>query len=72
MLAERRRLDRDLAAAQKDRAASAAKLANADFLTKAPEPVVAKIRGRLEAAESDIARLRGQLDALPPPLPVAP
>ncbi len=72
VLAERRRLDRDLAAAEKDRAASAAKLANADFLAKAPEPVVAKIRRRLEAAESDIARLRGQLDALPPPLPVAP
>jgi len=49
----------------KDRAATAAKLANADFLAKAPEPVVAKIRGRLAAAESDIARLRTQLDALP-------
>jgi valyl-tRNA synthetase len=63
--AERRRLDKDLAAAVKDRAATAAKLANADFLAKAPEPVVAKIRGRLAAAESDITRLRTQLDALP-------
>ena len=65
--AERRRLDRDLAAAVKDRAGSAAKLANADFLAKAPEPVVAKIRQRLEAAEADIARLHSQLDALPAP-----
>ena len=62
--AERRRLDKDLAAAVKDRAASAAKLANADFLAKAPEPIVAKIQDRLAAAEADIARLRSQLDAL--------
>ena len=63
--AERRRLEKDLAAAERDLAASAAKLANAQFLAKAPEPVVAKIRGRLAAAEADLARLRGQLDALP-------
>jgi len=70
--AERRRLDKDLAAAEKDRAASAAKLANADFLGKAPEAVVAKIRGRLEAAETDIARLRAQLASLPLPLGALP
>ena len=44
--AERRRLEKDLAAAQKELASTAAKLANADFLAKAPEQVVAKIRDR--------------------------
>jgi len=40
--AERRRLEKDLAAAQKELASTAAKLSNADFLAKAPEQVVGK------------------------------
>ena len=44
-----------------------AKLGNADFVAKAPEPVVAKVRGRLSAAEADIQRISAQLDALPSP-----
>jgi valyl-tRNA synthetase len=65
LAAERKRLERDLAAARKEQAQTAGKLANPAFLGKAPEPVVAKIRDRLAAAERDVARLTGALAALP-------
>jgi valyl-tRNA synthetase len=65
--AERARLNKDLAAAEKELHTATAKLANTDFIAKAPEPVVAKVRGRLTAAEADIERIRGQLEALPQP-----
>ncbi len=65
--AERGRLAKDLAAAQKELQTVTAKLGNADFVAKAPEPVVAKVRGRLSAAEADIQRISAQLDALPSP-----
>ncbi|MFL6128915.1 MAG: valine--tRNA ligase [Mycobacteriales bacterium] len=65
--AERGRLSRDLAAARKELQTATAKLDNADFVAKAPEPVVAKVRGRLAAAEAEIERISGQLDALPAP-----
>ncbi|MCB0947124.1 MAG: valine--tRNA ligase, partial [Mycobacterium sp.] len=42
--AERRRLEKDLSAAQKELAGTAAKLDNAAFLAKAPADVVEKIR----------------------------
>jgi valyl-tRNA synthetase len=64
--AERARLTKDLAAARKELQTATAKLANTDFIAKAPDPVIAKVRGRLTAAESDIERISGQLDALPP------
>ena len=64
--AERARLTKDLAAAERELQAATAKLANTAFIAKAPEPVVAKVRGRLTAAEADIERISGQLDALPP------
>jgi valyl-tRNA synthetase len=64
--AERARLGKDLAAARKEAAAASAKLDNADFVARAPEPVVTKVRTRLAAAEADIARITVQLDALPP------
>ncbi len=38
--AERRRLEKDLAAAQKELSSTTAKLGNADFMAKAPEAVV--------------------------------
>ncbi|MEU1543303.1 valine--tRNA ligase [Actinacidiphila glaucinigra] len=63
--AERKRLAKDLAAAEKEKAQATAKLGNEAFLAKAPEPVVAKIRTRLEAAEADIARITAQLSSLP-------
>ncbi|MDX6346726.1 MAG: valyl-tRNA synthetase [Streptomyces sp.] len=63
--AERKRLAKDLAAAEKEKAQATAKLGNEAFLAKAPEPVVDKIRTRLAAAEADIARITAQLAALP-------
>ncbi|MFJ6380704.1 valine--tRNA ligase [Kitasatospora sp. NPDC092039] len=63
--AERKRLAKDLAAAEKEKAQTTAKLGNEAFLAKAPDEVVAKIRGRQEAAEADIARITAQLAALP-------
>jgi valyl-tRNA synthetase len=65
--AERARLTRDLAAAEKELRTATAKLANTDFIAKAPDAVVAKVRGRLTAAESDVERITGQLDALSRP-----
>ncbi|GLZ07686.1 valine--tRNA ligase [Actinomadura sp. NBRC 104412] len=63
--AERRRLEKDLAAARKDADQARRKLANEAFLAKAPEAVVAKNRDRLVQAEADIRRLEAQLAALP-------
>ncbi len=62
--AERRRIDKDLAAARAALAQAAAKLDNEQFLAKAPEPVVARIRERRTAAEAEIARLEARLAAL--------
>ncbi|OPF78055.1 valine--tRNA ligase [Streptomyces antioxidans] len=63
--AERKRLAKDLAAAEKDKAQTAAKLSNEGFLAKAPDHVVEKIRTRQATAEADIARITAQLAALP-------
>jgi valyl-tRNA synthetase len=63
--AERRRLEKDLAAARKEAQQVSAKLSNQGFLAKAPEDVVAKTRQRLTTAESDITRLEQRLVALP-------
>ncbi|MGY5133378.1 valine--tRNA ligase [Streptomyces nigrescens] len=63
--AERKRLTKDLGAAEKEKAQATAKLGNEAFLAKAPEKVVDKIRGRLEAAEADIVRITAQLASLP-------
>jgi valyl-tRNA synthetase len=62
--AERRRLEKDLAAARKEAGQASAKLGNESFTAKAPADVVAKTRQRLETAESDIARLQRRLAAL--------
>ncbi|WUA96100.1 valine--tRNA ligase [Streptomyces sp. NBC_00597] len=64
--AERKRLGKDLAAAEKEKQQAEAKLGNEAFIAKAPDNVVDKIKGRLAKAESDIARLQAQLDKLPP------
>ncbi|QMU75704.1 valine--tRNA ligase [Streptacidiphilus sp. PB12-B1b] len=64
--AERRRLTKDLTAAESEKRQALAKLSNEAFLAKAPDAVVDKIRGRLSKAEQDITRLQGQLDNLPP------
>jgi valyl-tRNA synthetase len=63
--AERARLLKDRAAAEKEAAQCRAKLDNPSFVDKAPERVVAKIRERLAGAEAELTRIGGQLDALP-------
>ena len=62
--AERRRMDKDLAAARKEADQARAKLNNPSFTAKAPAAVIDKTRQRLEAAEQDIARLTERLAAL--------
>ncbi len=62
--AEIARLRKDLAAAEKDLAATSGKLSNDAFLAKAPEPVVAKIRARKQVAEEEIARIDARLKEL--------
>jgi valyl-tRNA synthetase len=63
--AERRRMDKDLAAARKEADQAERKLANESFLAKAPAEVVATTRERLDAARADIERITGRLAALP-------
>jgi valyl-tRNA synthetase len=62
--AERRRMEKDLAAARADAAQAAGKLGNESFTAKAPADVVAKTRQRLEAANADITRLEQRLATL--------
>jgi valyl-tRNA synthetase len=62
--AERRRMEKDLAAARAEAEQSERKLGNASFTAKAPPDVVAKTRQRLEAANADITRLEQRLAAL--------
>ena len=62
--AERRRMEKDLAAARSEAEQAARKLGNAEFTGKAPAPVVAKTRQRLEAANADIARIEQRLALL--------
>ena len=62
--AERRRLEKDLAAAHKELAGTTAKLENAAFLAKAPDDVVAKIRDRQQVARDEVDRIGARLGAL--------
>jgi valyl-tRNA synthetase len=63
--AERARLARELAGAEKEIAQCRAKLNNTAFIERAPAPVVAKIKERGVTAEADLARIAAQLEALP-------
>ncbi|HEY3976095.1 MAG TPA: valine--tRNA ligase [Streptosporangiaceae bacterium] len=63
--AERRRAEKDLAAARADIEATERKLGNPSFLERAPEAVVAKNRDRLAAARGEVQRLTERLEALP-------
>jgi valyl-tRNA synthetase len=62
--AERKRLERDLAAARKEAQSMTAKLGNEGFTSKAPAAIIEKSRDRLQAAEADVARLESRLAAL--------
>ena len=63
--AERARLTKDLATAEKDRQTAKVKLENEGFMAKAPMEVVQEIRARLAQTTSDIERITAQLAALP-------
>ena len=62
--AERKRLEKELAAAQKELDTTAAKLGNEQFLANAPEPVVEKIRQRQRVAQDEFARVSARLEGL--------
>ena len=64
VVAERARLEKDLAAAKKDLATAEVKLNNEGFMAKAPENVVVEIRERQAATTADIERITAQLAAL--------
>ncbi|GGS42051.1 valine--tRNA ligase [Actinokineospora fastidiosa] len=63
--AERKRLTKDLTAAEKELAQCEAKLGNPKFTDKAPDDVVAKVRTRRDTAAADIERIKARLAALP-------
>ena len=65
--AERARLTKDLATAQKDLQTAQVKLSNEGFMAKAPENVVVEIKERLVTTSADIERISAQLAALPQP-----
>jgi len=63
--AERARLSKDLATAQKDLATAKIKLENEGFMAKAPLEVVTEIRERAAVTSADIVRIEAALAALP-------
>jgi valyl-tRNA synthetase len=63
--AERARLTKDLAQAEKDRATAKVKLDNEGFMAKAPLEVVTEIRERLAQTTADFERMTAALAALP-------
>ena len=62
--AERKRLDKDLATAQKELETTEKKLGNDNFLAKAPEAVVDKIRERQRVAAEEVERITLRLKEL--------
>ena len=64
VVAERARLEKDLATAQKDMKTAEVKLGNEGFMAKAPANVVAEIKERMAATSADIERITAQLAAL--------
>ncbi|HKV22552.1 MAG TPA: class I tRNA ligase family protein, partial [Mycobacterium sp.] len=62
--AERRRLEKDLAAAEKELKGTSAKLGNESFLAKAPTDVVDKIRARQSLANEEVERITARLASL--------
>ena len=62
--AERKRLEKDLAKANKELEQTGKKLSNESFLAKAPDAVVDKIRERRRIAEEEVERISARLEAL--------
>ena len=65
VVAERSRLTKDLATAQKDQQTAQVKLGNEGFMAKAPMEVVVEIKERLVKTQSEIERINAALAALP-------
>ncbi len=65
VVAERARLEKDLATAIKDKQTAEVKLNNEGFMAKAPENVLVEIRERLAKTTADIERITAALAALP-------
>ncbi|AGS35494.1 valyl-tRNA ligase [Corynebacterium maris DSM 45190] len=63
-VAERKRLEKELAAANKELDGTGKKLANEAFLSKAPTEVVDKIRARRQVAQEEVERLTARLGGL--------
>ena len=63
--AERKRLEKDLAVAEKELSGTEKKLGNEAFLAKAPDAVVDKIRTRNQVAREEIERITARLEGLP-------
>ena len=57
-------MEKDLATARKDLEATSAKLGNDEFLGKAPEAVVEKIRARQQLARDEVERITARLAGL--------
>jgi valyl-tRNA synthetase len=62
--AERRRMEKDLAAAAREAEQAERKLGNEAFIARAPADVVARTRERLAAARADADRISARLAAL--------
>ena len=63
--AERKRLEKELAAAQKELDTTGKQLGNENFLANAPAEVVEKIKARQQIAQEESARLTARLESLP-------
>lgn len=62
--AERKRLEKDLAKANKELEQTGKKLSNENFLSKAPEEVVNKIKERQQVAREEVERITSRLEGL--------
>ena len=62
--AERKRLEKDLAKADKELEQTGKKLGNENFLSKAPEEVVNKIKQRQQIAREEVERITSRLEGL--------
>ena len=62
--AERKRLEKDLAKANKELEQTGKKLGNENFLSKAPEEVVNKIKDRQQVAREEVERITSRLEGL--------
>jgi valyl-tRNA synthetase len=62
--AERARLQKEVKRLEGEIAKASAKLANPNFVDRAPPPVVAQERERLTSFEATLAKLKAQLDKL--------